>query len=72
MNFRSFVAYLRTLDWKVWSLATITALAICAFCGWVVGGLIIGVAVLALLPAIKIGMRAEVEKRRRVEEEDDN
>lgn len=64
MALRHFVAYLRTLGWKVWTMSALTVLAIFLFCGWPLGLIILAVAGLALIPAVKIGMRVEADKSR--------
>lgn len=65
MKLGLFAAYLRSLGWKVWALSALTVLAIFAFCGWIMGLMILAVALVALAPVVRIGMRAEAEKRRR-------
>jgi uncharacterized membrane protein len=65
MKLGLFAAYLRGLGWQVWALTALTALAILAFCGWIMGLIILAVALVALAPVVRIGMRAEAEKRRR-------
>ena len=62
---RTFVAYLRTLGWRVWAISALTVLAIFAFCGWLLGLILLAVVCLALVPAVKIGMRVEAEKGER-------
>ena len=68
MGLRTFIAYLRTLGWKVWSLTALTVLAIFFFCGWPMGLIILPVVGLALIPAVKVGMRAEAAKSKPAEE----
>ena len=68
MRLRTFIAYLRTLGWKVWTLAALTVLAIFFFCGWPMGLILLPVVGLALIPAVKIGMRAEAAKSKSAEE----
>jgi len=68
MGLRTFIAYLRTLGWKVWTLTALTVLAIFFFCGWQMGLIILPVVGLALIPAVKVGMRAEAAKSKAAEE----
>ena len=67
MGFQDFLAYVRSLGWKVWALTAATAFAIMAFCGIVLGPILLAISGIALVPAVRIGMRAEYEKRRRSE-----
>lgn len=69
MAIRSFVAYLRSLGWLVWTLSALAASAVLVFCGWPLGLLILAVACLALIPAVKVGMWAEAEKQRSTKED---
>ena len=69
MSTRFFFAYLRSLGWKVWTISALTVTAILVFCGWQLGLLILAVACLALIPAAKLGMRAEAEKHLRAKED---
>ena len=68
MGLRKFIAYLRTLGWKVWTLTALTVLAIFFFCGWPMGLILLFVVGLALIPAVKLGMRAESAKAKPAEE----
>lgn len=68
MGLRTFIAYLRTLGWKLWSLTALMVLAIFFFFGWPMGLIILFVVGLALIPAVKIGMRVEAAKSKSAEE----
>ncbi|RYG99849.1 MAG: hypothetical protein EON58_02425 [Alphaproteobacteria bacterium] len=69
MATRSFFAYLQSVGWKVWTISALTVAAILVFCGWPLGLLILAVAFLALIPAVKLGMQAEAEKHLRAKED---
>jgi len=68
MMFRTFIGYLRALGWKVWITAALMTLAIFAFCGLELGLMIFAVALVALSYPIRLGMRLEAEKARRLGE----
>lgn len=53
----------------MWTLCALAATAILVFGGWPLGLLILVVACLALIPAVKVGMRAEAEKQRSAKED---
>lgn len=68
MGLPTFIAYLRTLGWKLWTLTALMLLAIFFFFGWPYGLIIVPVVGLALIPAVRFGMRAEAAKSRPTEE----
>ncbi len=63
---RSFFTFLRSLRWKDWALLAATVVVILVTCGWPLGAIILAVGAVALIPAIRTGMRAQDEKRRRM------
>lgn len=65
MDVQDLLAYLRSLGWKVWALMVATAVAILVFCGWVMGSIVIVVCGVALIPAVRLGVRFEAERRQR-------